>query len=576
MADRSISFTLLGKADSATKAFGQVEKSVDGLRGKIEKLAPIAKAALGALALKLGKDTVDAASQAEQSIGATQSVFGGFASQVIDRSNQAAKAFGLSANGYRESANLIGSLLKNQGVSMDQLAGKTDSMIGTASNLAATFGGSTKDAVDALSSAFKGEFDPLERYGISIKQSTVNEELAAQGKDKLTGAALKQAQQQAITNLITDQASDSAGAFANQTNTLAEKQQIMGAQVENIKAKLGDKLLPVVGKAVDGFSQLLDFFDRNSAILIPLTGGILGLSTAVYGINKAADIYKDTQRALNGVMEANPIFRIITLVSLLATGLVIAYEKSETFRDIVNGAFNVVKNVAQTVADFFTQDIPKAFHAVADAARKVIDWFKDHWPLLLGILTGPFGLAVGEIVKHRDQIVHFFEEIGPKLVSALARVGDILLAPFKAGFSAVAHLWNDTVGKLHFGIPDWVPVIGGKEFSMPKIPEFANGGTVRSAGVALVGEEGPELVRLPAGAHVFPTDRTLQALQGRSVANVNAPELHVHFDGPVIGGSRADARQLADFLKDELRRIAVFQQRVGHPDAAAFATAFGV
>src|SRR6202041_2200260 len=35
----------------------------------------------------------------------------------------------------------------------------------------------------------------------------------------------------------------------------------------------------------------------------------------------------------------------------------------------------------------------------------VFDWVKAHWPLLLGILTGPFGLAAGEIIQHYKVIL---------------------------------------------------------------------------------------------------------------------------------------------------------------------------
>jgi hypothetical protein len=36
-------------------------------------------------------------------------------------------------------------------------------------------------------------------------------------------------------------------------------------------------------------------------------------------------------------------------------------------------------------------------------------------------------------------------------------------------FNAIASVWNNTVGKLAFTIPSWVPLLGGKSFAMPKI-----------------------------------------------------------------------------------------------------------
>ncbi len=146
----------------------------------------VAGAAAGAFAVK----AVAAASNAQQSVGATETVYGKYADTVIAKSGEAANAVGLSANAYRENSNLLGALLKNQGVAVKDLAGETDKLITTGADLAATYGGTTTDAVGALSSAFKGEFDSLEKYGISLKASTISAELAARGQDKLTGAAL--------------------------------------------------------------------------------------------------------------------------------------------------------------------------------------------------------------------------------------------------------------------------------------------------------------------------------------------------------------------------------------------------
>src|SRR5690606_21748924 len=48
------------------------------------------------------------------------------------------------------------------------------------------------------------------------------------------------------------------------------------------------------------------------------------------------------QWVLNAALLANPIVLIITVIIALAAALVIAYKRSETFRNIVNAAFRVV------------------------------------------------------------------------------------------------------------------------------------------------------------------------------------------------------------------------------------------
>jgi hypothetical protein len=74
-------------------------------------------------------------------------------------------------------------------------------------------------------------------------------------------------------------------------------------------------------------------------------------------------------------------------------------------------------------------------------------------------------------------------------------VADVISAPFKAAFRAVASLWNNTVGKLSFKVPGWVPGIGGSGFDVPDIPMLAQGGIVTSPTLAMIGEgNGPEAV----------------------------------------------------------------------------------
>lgn len=71
---------------------------------------------------------------------------------------------------------------------------------------------------------------------------------------------------------------------------------------------------------------------------------------------------------------------------------------------------------------------------------------------------------------------------------------ETLLTVFKKIFNGIASIWNNTVGKLGFSVPDWVPGIGGKGWSVPDIPMLAQGGVVNSATLALIGESGPEAV----------------------------------------------------------------------------------
>jgi hypothetical protein len=69
-----------------------------------------------------------------------------------------------------------------------------------------------------------------------------------------------------------------------------------------------------------------------------------------------------------------------------------------------------------------------------------------------------------------------------------------VLGFYKMIFNGIADLWNNTIGKLSFKVPSWVPGIGGKGFEVPNIPKLADGGIVTGPTLALIGEAGPEAV----------------------------------------------------------------------------------
>lgn len=89
---------------------------------------------------------------------------------------------------------------------------------------------------------------------------------------------------------------------------------------------------------------------------VAATTTITALCTAAATAKAAADKAAESgakglavaQAALNAVMKANTVGIVVSAVAALAAGLVTAYHTSETFRNIVNGAFQAVARIAQS------------------------------------------------------------------------------------------------------------------------------------------------------------------------------------------------------------------------------------
>ena len=192
-----------------------------------------------------------------------------------------------------------------------------------------------------------------------------------------------------------------------------------------------------------------------------------GLTTKLKASTLATHAQTAATRILSAAQRAMPILMIVGALALLVGAFVLAYQKSETFRAIVNGAVTSVKNV-----------IMGAFN-----------WVKSNWPLLLAILTGPFGLAVLAIVKHRDKIVGLIQSIPDTARRLFSGLAEILTAPFRAAVQGFRDVWNSTIGGK--GIPS----IGIGPFKTPgfSIPRLAGGGIATAGMPHLIGERGPEV-----------------------------------------------------------------------------------
>lgn len=485
--------TLLGdarvrlRADTSSFA-AEAER---GIGGAMKKAAAVAAAAFAAAGIaSYGKQFINLASDAEQSLGGVQAVFKNYADNVVKRSKEADRALGLSANSYRELSTLIGSQLKNAGVPMDELGKKTDGLIGMGADLAAMFGGTTSDAVSALSSALKGEMDPIEKYGISLNDAALKAEAAALGLDVVGGSLSNSQRAMAVMSLVTKQGADAVGAFGRENDTAAGRAQRASAQWENIKTTIGDRLLPVwsglmdfigtkalpgleaVGDIVGGVTgnvrdlwssltesgpmrSLIDWVKENAVPILAGLGGALAVVAAPVVISAIGSLAAMVGGALAGAFGL--LLSPVALVALGIGGIVAvftaAYQESEPLRDAVDklrSAFGIFfdafdsANGAGGIAGFFdgikagiSAALPVVREALGEMGTALWAWIGDNiqpalvklgeWMGAVGSWVWNTGLpALGAAMVALGQAL--WSWISPMIGPALAKLGEWLAA----------------------------------------------------------------------------------------------------------------------------------------------------
>lgn len=349
-----------GGVDRVDSSARRSTGGVGALGGALKAGLVGAAVAAGAALVKLGADSLKMGSDSQQSIGAVQSVFGAYATTVETNAARAADAMGLSATEYRTMATQTGAQLQGLGFKVGETATLTDTLAGRAADMAATFGGTTKEAIDAVGAALRGETDPIEKYGVSLKQSDINARLAATGQNKLTGEALKNAQAQAALDIIMSKTSKTQGQFARESNTAAGAGARLKANTDNLKASLGTALLPALTAVTGGALKLVQGFQSGSGAGGKMRAAMTSMGAAVKSAaTPAINALKGAVDQVRGALARNPqvaqaLAAALTRLGSIAkvVGNIVGGSAAGQFR-IIGAAISAVIGIAGSLISAF-------------------------------------------------------------------------------------------------------------------------------------------------------------------------------------------------------------------------------
>ena len=426
--------------DKAIKEFKQLEGAGKKAQFALKKAALPAIAALGALglaakgAIAAGEAAATANARIAQ-INESMGLFGDTTDNVnkrlIDYANATARATGVDQNSIKATqAKLL--TFKELAQSADKVGGAFDRATKAAIDMAAAgFGDAEANAVQlgkALNDPIKG-ITALAKSGVTF---------TAQEKEKiktLVESNKTLEAQQLILAAIETQVGGTAEATANDS----DKMKVAFSQVSE---SIGIILLPMFQKLSAILVQVADFAVENSKVMVILGGVVGGLAVAILAANAAMKVYQATlivvkaaQFALNLVMAANPITLVVLALAALVAAFVLAYKKSETFRNGVNALFDGIKKGVTASVDF----IKGYLNVVMNFYKSIFNGIASLWNNSIGQLSfsvpdwvpglGGKGfdvpnipmLADGGIV--RSPTLALIGEKGPEAVVPLNRAG---------------------------------------------------------------------------------------------------------------------------------------------------------
>ena len=255
----------------------QAQSALGGLNRQYDSLSKTIGAAVGAMAgfsaLQSAQQfivqSVESTQKFERNLLALNQVFEDAAPSLVNFTKEV-QNYGLSQSQAAQASVFLGSVLKQYGFNVNEANSETQNLVILAQDLATTFGYDVQEALLAITALFRGEYDPIEKFGVAMKQNEINAVRAARGLGDLTGAAQMQADAQIRLELLFERASDSMGAFERATNTLYGSQQLLTASLQNLQIAAGAPLQEPLAAINNIFSaiiaengeQIVDVFEQ--------------------------------------------------------------------------------------------------------------------------------------------------------------------------------------------------------------------------------------------------------------------------------------------------------------------------
>jgi hypothetical protein len=252
----------INQATRQLGAFGKQTSSFGSILGKVG--GALAAFGVATKAVQFSRESITAARDLERNLYALDTIFGDLAPGMRQFAKDA-ENLGLSQSKAAKASTFIGSVLKQSGFAMSDVSKETKNLVTLGTDLAALYGYDVQEALLGMTALFRGEYDPIEKFGVAMKQSEINAELAARGQNNLEGAARRNAEQTVRLELLYERAADAMGAFTAQSGSLYTEQKKLGATFENMQAQLGTALLPAI---VDVNEELRVLIQESTPMLI--------------------------------------------------------------------------------------------------------------------------------------------------------------------------------------------------------------------------------------------------------------------------------------------------------------------
>ena len=340
--------------------------------------------------------------------------------KAIDSNSKNAQAIGLTSQQYKNGATDISTYYKNMGLTSQataELSGKTMDLV---ADLGAVKDVPFDEALADFKSALMGNYEAVDKYGISLSASTLENSEFVKSLGKSWNQLSDNEKMMAAYNEITRQGASAQGLAKQEAESFGMKFKLLKQQISETVGEIGTNLLPVLEPLVKKFSEVAtkisEWVKDNPKLtqtILVVTGAIGLLLTVLGPIIMLIGTLTIAVATFNVAMlpVAGTVALVVgAIVGLIAIGVALCSnwdwicEKASELGRIVGDAWN-------SMCEWISEACSNIGEWISDTWNNICTWTSDTWNSICDWISNALDTIKEFISEKLEQIKEFISTV---------------------------------------------------------------------------------------------------------------------------------------------------------------------
>lgn len=270
-----------------TKSF---EASLGRLGGSLKKLSAAMGVAFGVTALiRLGKESINVASDLEEVENVVNVAFGSMKGKVEDFADTALEKFGMFELQAKKTASTYMAMNKGMGLDGEKAADMAIAAAGRTGDIASFYNMKQEEADTLMKSIWTGETESLKRIGVVMTEVNLQQFAYQKGINKTLSSMNQQEKVMLRYQYVMEQTALAQGDFERTADSWANQTRILSGQLNTLKGILGQGLIQALTPAVKMINQMTASLIKLAKSFSAITAKLFGKQSVSQGASETSN-----------------------------------------------------------------------------------------------------------------------------------------------------------------------------------------------------------------------------------------------------------------------------------------------